>query len=347
MKKEKQVLLSGVQSSGKLHFGNYFGALRQNIELANSGEYDSYIFIADYHALSTLKNGEEMNENICDVVATYIALGLDINKCAFFKQSDNPYHFELFTILNNYVTVPYIMRAHAFKDHEAKSKEINVGLLTYPILMAADILLYQADIVPVGADQKQHIEFARDIAGFFNRAHKADFFSLPKDYIMPEVAIVPGIDGEKMSKSKNNHIPIFASDEEIEKRVKKIITDSNQPSTSDEWININNNIWNIHKHFLNGTQIQELHNKIINIYKDGNKYSYKESKDDLYQSIIDFRNQEVQVGDYKGQRRIDVYNQLIKDKNKISEILNTGKSKSINRSTDTMREIRKIIGVEI
>ncbi|MDI9354868.1 MAG: tryptophan--tRNA ligase [Cyanobium sp. MAG06] len=234
MKKEKQILLSGVQSSGKLHFGNYFGALRQNIELANSGEYEAYIFIADYHALSTLKNGKEMNENIADVVATYIALGLDINKCAFFKQSDNIHHFELFTILNNYVTVPYIMRAHAFKDHEAKNKDINVGLLTYPILMAADILLYNADIVPVGADQKQHIEFARDIAGFFNRAHNTELFKLPKDYILPEVATLPGIDGNKMSKSKNNHLPIFASDEEIEKRVKKIITDSNPPTTAEE-----------------------------------------------------------------------------------------------------------------
>ena len=167
---KKRVLVSGIQATGKLHFGNYFGAMKQNIDLANSEEFVSYIFIADYHALTTVKDKEALNQSALEIAAAYIACGLDLDKAVLFRQSSVPEHTELAWVFNNVVTVPYLERAHAYKDHMAKNKEVNVGLFDYPVLMAADILMYNADVVPVGQDQKQHIEYARDIAGFYNRA---------------------------------------------------------------------------------------------------------------------------------------------------------------------------------
>ena len=191
----QKVLLSGIQATGTLHFGNYFGAVKQNIDLANSGEYESYIFIADYHALTTVKDKVALHTSALEIASVYIACGLDLTKATLFRQSSVPEHTELAMIFNNVVTMPYLMRAHAFKDHEAKDKEVNIGLFDYPVLMAADILMYQADIVPVGQDQKQHVEYARDIAGFYNRAWKVEQFKLPKEHIVEGVGTVPGTDG--------------------------------------------------------------------------------------------------------------------------------------------------------
>lgn len=222
----KKILVSGVKPTGNLHIGNYFGAMKQNIELGNKDEYESYIFIADYHALTTVKNKDTLNKNTFDIACAYLACGLDITKVTLFKQSDVPYHTELAKIFENVVTMPYMMRAHAFKDAEAKDKEINVGVFTYPILMAADILMYNADIVPVGADQKQHIEYARDIAGFYNRTWEVNQFKFPKEYTLESLSIVPGVDGEKMAKSKGNIIPLFGTEDEVFKAIMRIKTDS-------------------------------------------------------------------------------------------------------------------------
>ncbi len=324
----KKVLVSGIQASGRLHFGNYFGAMKQNVALTESGEYESFVFIADYHALTTLKDRDSLSKATSEIVASYMACGLDTKKVALFKQSDVPQHTELATIFNNVVTVPYLMRAHAFKDHEAKNKEVNVGLFDYPVLMAADILMYQADIVPVGSDQKQHVEYARDIAGFYNRAWGVDYFKLPKEYILKDVATVPGIDGQKMSKSKGNVIPLFEDEEELKKAVMGIVTDS---STPDDKKNPDENIiYNIHKLFLDDSQNSELRNKFEN-----GGYSYKEAKDDLLKTIIDWR---------KGKK--DIYDGLINNPEKIKEILKEGGEKAKKKATETMHDVRLQTGLD-
>lgn len=226
MRSSKPVLVSGVKPTGELHIGNYFGAMRQQVELFRSGKYQCFIFVADYHALNTVQDAEEMHRRIRELVVAYLAIGLDPKDVVFFKQSDVPAHTELAWIFDTITTMPYLMRAHAFKDAEAKNKEITVGTFNYPMLMAADILLYDAAVVPVGQDQKQHIEIARDTAEKFNRVFTSEAFTLPEPYIMPEVAVVPGTDGQKMSKSYGNTIPLFASHDELARCVMSIVTDS-------------------------------------------------------------------------------------------------------------------------
>jgi len=226
MNTAKPVMLSGIKPSGELHIGNYFGAMKQIVELAKTGEYTPFIMVADYHALNTMQDAEGMRTYTKELVAAYLAAGLDADDIIIFKQSDVPAHTELAWIFDTITTMPFLMRAHAFKDAEAKSKDISVGTFNYPVLMAADILLYDTKVVPVGQDQKQHIEYARDIAEKFNHVFKTDVFKLPEPRILPEVAVVPGTDGQKMSKSYGNVIPLFASREEITKRVMGIVTDS-------------------------------------------------------------------------------------------------------------------------
>ena len=214
----KKILISGVKPTGRVHIGNYFGAMRQFVDLQN--KFESYIFIADYHAMTTVQNREELKQGIIDVALDYLAIGLDPKKVTLFKQSDIPQVAELGWIFNCITTMPYLMRAHAYKDAEAKNKEINVGLFDYPLLMASDILIQDADIVPVGQDQKQHVEYARDTAQKFNRIF-GETFKMPEPFILPNVETVIGIDGRKMSKSYDNVIPLFATDEEIKKAVMK------------------------------------------------------------------------------------------------------------------------------
>jgi tryptophanyl-tRNA synthetase len=323
----KKVLLSGIQATGKLHFGNYFGAMKQNIDLANSGEYDAYIFIADYHALTTVKDKDLLISSTYEIAAAYIACGLDLSKAKLFRQSQVPEHTELTVIFNNVVTMPYLMRAHAFKDHEAKDKEVNVGLFDYPVLMAADILIYKADVVPVGADQKQHIEYARDIAGFYNRAWGVEEFPLPKEVILESVATIPGIDGEKMSKSKGNVISLFGSDEEVRKAVMGIVTDS---ATPEEKKNPDtNNIYNIHKHFLNDEEVQLLRAK----FEQGG-YGYKQAKDDLLVTIMKWR---------EGKK--EVFDELIANPVKIKAILEDGGTQAQAKAKITIQEVREQVGL--
>ena len=219
----RKILLSGVKPTGRPHIGNYFGAMKQFVDLQNS--YDCLFMIADYHALNFIQNREEMHDNIFDLTLDYLAIGLDPKTSIIFRQSDVSAHTELAWIFDTITTMPYLMRAHAFKDAEAKDKEISVGTFNYPMLMAADILLYDTDVVPVGQDQKQHVEYARDTAQKFNRIF-GETFKLPEPLILERVSTVLGTDGRKMSKSYGNTIPLFATDEEIEKAVMSIVTDS-------------------------------------------------------------------------------------------------------------------------
>lgn len=324
----KKILVSGIQATGKLHFGNYFGAMKQNIDLANSGEYDPYIFIADYHALTTVKDKDALRQSTLEIACAYIACGLDLTKATLFRQSSVPEHTELASIFNNVVTMPYLMRAHAYKDHEAKDKEVNLGLFTYPVLMAADILIYQADVVPVGQDQKQHIEYARDIAGFYNRAWNVEQFKLPKEHILQSVAIVPGIDGEKMSKSKGNVISLFGTDEEVKKSVMAIVTDSASPD--DKKDPDTNTIFNIHKLFLSNEEVTSLREKFEN-----GGYGYKQAKDDLLMTIMKWR---------EGKK--EIFDDLMSNPEKITAILKEGGAQAQAQAQNTMRMVRSQIGLD-
>ncbi|MDE2041086.1 MAG: tryptophan--tRNA ligase [Patescibacteria group bacterium] len=254
----KKILLSGVKPTGRPHIGNYFGAMRQFVELLNSGAYECYFFLADYHALNLIQNAALMRQNSLDLAVDYLAIGLDPSKAVIYKQSDVSANTEAAWIFDTLVTVPYLERAHAFKDAESKGREVNVGTFNYPVLMAADILLYDADVVPVGQDQKQHIEYARDIAQKFNNAFGRTF-KLPDALILENVAVVPGIDGQKMSKSYNNTIPLFATKAEIEKAVMSIVTDS----SSDLPVNV----YNIHKLFKSQVELEPIYETHKGKYK--------------------------------------------------------------------------------
>ena len=216
-------VLSGIQPSGRLHIGNYFGAMRQHLQL--QAENEGFYFIADYHAMTSGPKPEELRQNKLAVAMDYLALGLDTNKTVFWCQSDVPQVTELCWILSCVTPMGLLQRCVSYKEKIAQGMSPNHGLFAYPVLQAADILIYNSDLVPVGADQKQHIEVARDIAGYFNNTY-GKVFVIPKEYILESVAVVPGIDGRKMSKSYDNTIEIFEAEESVRKKVMGIVTDS-------------------------------------------------------------------------------------------------------------------------
>ncbi|MDB5254027.1 MAG: Tryptophan--tRNA ligase [Parcubacteria group bacterium] len=253
----KKILVSGIQASGKPHIGNYFGAMKQFVDLQD--EHEARIFVANLHALTTVQNPEDLKQNSKDVVLDFLGIGLDPNKTTLFLQSDIPHVAELSWIFSCVTTMPYLMRAHAFKDSEAKNKEINVGVFNYPLLMSADILIHDADLVPVGKDQKQHVEIARDTAEKFNNAF-GETFKLPGGLIMENMATVPGTDGQKMSKSYKNTIPLFATDEEIEKAVMSIVTDSSGGRPE--------NVYAIHSLLKDKASLDALYEEKAGKYKD-------------------------------------------------------------------------------
>jgi len=314
----KPVLLSGVKPTGDLHIGNYFGMMRQLVELTKTGKYSPFIFVADYHALNTMQDQGEMRQRIREVVMAYIAVGLDPKEVTFFKQSDVPAHTELAWIFDAITTMPYLMRAHAFKDAEAKNKEISVGTFNYPMLMAADILLYDTAVVPVGQDQKQHIEIARDTAEKFNRIFKEDVFKLPESYIMPDVAVVPGTDGQKMSKSYGNVIPLFASRDELTKAVMGIVTDSSGERPE--------NVYAIHKLVRSEQELEQLYTEHQGKYK-----ILKEALiEDLDKYIAPMREK---------------YDELTRDSSIVEEVLERGKREARAVSEAKMEQVRRAIGV--
>ncbi len=260
MNNPKKRLLTGLKPTGNLHIGNYFGALKPFVDfLAENAAYESFLMVADYHALTTAKDAAQLRQDTYNIVRDYLAAGVDPEKVTLFKQSDNPDHTELAWILNCQVTVPFLMQAHAYKDKVAKGQEANAGLFTYPMLMAADILLYDTDLVPVGEDQRQHVEYAREAAGKFNRQY-GEILKNPQEKIMPAVGIIPGIDGQKMSKSYNNTIPLFAEPAVVEKAVMSIVTDS-----TGDWPE---NVYNIHRLIKSEDELQPLYQNSAGRYGD-------------------------------------------------------------------------------
>jgi tryptophanyl-tRNA synthetase len=253
----KKRLLTGLQSSGELHIGNYFGALKPFVEMYE--DYESFLMIADYHALTSVRDPEVMRQNTINVVKDYLAAGVDPEKAVIFRQSDNQDHTELGWILNCMVTVPFLMQAHSYKDKVAKGNEANAGLFTYPMLMAADILLYDTDIVPVGEDQRQHLEYAREAVGKFNRAY-GETLKEPAEKILDDVGVIPGTDGAKMSKSYGNTIPLFGTPQEIEKSVMGIVTDSDGGRPE--------NVYAIHKLLRTDAELETIYKENEGRYGD-------------------------------------------------------------------------------
>jgi len=217
-------VLSGVQPSGKLHIGNYFGAIRQFLNLQK--EHECFYFLADYHALTTVQDPDALREMVSDLAAAFLAFGLDPEKSVIYRQSDIPEIPELAWYLSTVTSMGLLQRCHSFKDKTAQGLVPNHGLFAYPVLMAADILIVNSDLVPVGKDQKQHLEVTRDIAGAFHAAYDVEVFKLPKPMILENVAVVPGVDGRKMSKSYGNTIDIFGPEKAIRKKIMSITTDS-------------------------------------------------------------------------------------------------------------------------
>ena len=313
----KKVLLSGIQPTGDMHIGNYFGAIKQFVDMQDN-LHESYVFIADLHALTTVQDREMLKKHIFNVTATYLACGLDPKKTTLFQQSVIGGELcEMTWMFNCITTVAYLERAHAYKDANQKAKEPTVGLFDYPMLMTADILMQDADVVPVGADQKQHVEFARDTAGKFNFTW-GEVFKMPEPLILGDVATVPGIDGRKMSKSYGNTIPLFASDEEITKAVMSIVTDSSGERPE--------NVYALHKLFRTESELEKIYEE--------HKGKYKILKDMLAEDIKNF------VTPIR-----EKYLTLQANPHLVEEALHAGNAKVKERAQKKMTEVRKLIGI--
>lgn len=322
---DKKILLSGIKPTGRAHIGNYFGAIKQFVEL--QAQHRVFIMLADYHALTTSQNPKELQQDTLDLAATLLAVGLEPEQVVLFKQSAVPAHTELAWIFNCLTTMPYLMRAHAYKDAEQKNKEVSVGLFDYPLLMAADILLYDTALVPVGADQKQHLEIARDTAEKFNRVY-GDTFRLPEPLILEEVKTIIGLDGRKMSKSYRNTIPLFVPERELKQLVMSIKTDSKgegEPKNPEEC-----GVFALHKLF-SVASLPELKKR----YVEG-QIGYRESKEILATNM----------NNYLAPMRAR-YEELIKNPAGLLQILATGGQTARAVAETKMQEVRKKVGVAI
>ncbi len=321
----QKTLLSGVKPTGTVHIGNYFGAMRQFVD--RQDDYRQFIFVANYHALTSVSDGALLQKLTLDLVIDYLAIGVDPKKTTIFLQSDVPEVTELAWIFNTITTMPYLERAHAYKDAEAKNHEVNVGLFDYPILMAADILIYGADVVPVGQDQKQHIEIARDTAQKFNRIF-GETFKIPEPIILEEVKTVPGTDGRKMSKSYGNVIGLFASDEEIKKAVMGIPTDSKGVEESKDPSVCN--VFALHELFP-GAELDALRVRYIS-----GGIGYKESKDLLVAKISAF------VAPMRARRE-----EIARDPEAVLRILKDGGEVARAEAQKKMEEVRERVGLTL
>jgi len=321
----EKTILSGIQPSGKLHIGNYFGAMRQHIQMQEEG--DAFYFLANYHSLTSLTDGELLKEYTTDVVLDYLALGLDPNKCTFFAQSDVPQTTELAWILGTLTPVSLMEKGVSYKDKIANGLSPNIGLFTYPILQAADILIYHSDLVPVGEDQKQNIEISRDLAGKLNRAYGEELLKIPEEYIVKSVATVPGIDGRKMSKSYGNTINIFTEGKALKKRVMAIQTDSaalEDPKDPDTC-----NIYSLIKLFAEEDQQKEIAEK----YRAGG-YGYGHAKKELLGMIQDY------FAESRERRK-----ELADDMDYVQDVLREGGKRARERAEQVMEPIRSATGL--
>ena len=317
-------ILTGIQPSGTPHLGNYFGAMRQVCDLQEKGE--SFLFIADYHALTTNPKAEDLRERIMNLTLDFLACGVDTEKTVFFRQSAVPEVCELMWILNTVTPLGFLERAHSYKDKIAKGFVPNAGLFTYPVLMAADILLYGSELVPVGKDQKQHLEITRDLAIRFNNDYE-ETFKIPEAYIPTSVAVVPGIDGQKMSKSYGNTIPLFGAQKAIRKIVMSIVTDSTpmeDPKDPEKC-----NVVALYKLVATPEEVEEMKAN----YRAGN-YGYGHAKQAFFEKLWAYFEP-------MRERRA----QLEKDPDYIWDVLREGGKKASEEAEKTMDRVRRAVGL--
>jgi tryptophanyl-tRNA synthetase len=320
-------ILSGVQPSGNLHIGNYFGAIRQFVALQGDPANEGYYFVADLHAMTTIKDGAELRENSFKVAADYIALGLDPDRSVLYRQSDVPEVAELAWMLSTVTPMGLLQRGHSYKDKVSKGITPNHGLFAYPVLMAADILIVRADRVPVGKDQKQHLEMTRDIAAAFNQTYGGGVLRVPSELILSDVAVVPGIDGQKMSKSYGNTLEIFAPENELKKRVMSIVTDST--SVSDPKPTRGNTLYALLKLFTPADRWPETKR----MFTEGGT-GYGEMKKRLLGLILDT------FGEARRRRE-----QLERDRANVEEVLRRGREKAGVVIGRVMADCRRVCGL--
>ena len=318
-------ILSGIQPSGRLHVGNYFGMMEPSIELQDEGE--AFYFIADYHSLTTVHDPNQLRENVRDVAIDFLACGLDPEKAIFFRQSDVPEVTELSWLLSTVTPMGFLNRCHSFKDKTDRGFEASHGLFAYPVLMASDILIYDSNIVPVGDDQKQHLEVTRDIATKFNNLY-GDVFVIPEPNIRKEKAKVPGIDGQKMSKSYGNIIEIFGAEKKIRKKIMSIITDSTpveDPKDPNQSIIID--LFNL----VGSTEDVEVMKS--DFLKGG--IGYGDFKKRLFEAFWDY---------FQPMRR--KRDEISEDLNYVDNVLQTGAEKAREAAKLTLKRARKACGIE-
>ncbi len=317
-------ILSGIQPSGQLHIGNYFGMMKTMI--SNMENADLYVFIVDLHALTTVHDRDRLRQGTLEAAADFLALGLDPDQCTFWVQSDVPEVCELMWILSTLTPMGLLERCHSYKDKIAKGIAPSHGLFAYPVLMAADILLFQSEVVPVGKDQKQHLEVARDIAAKFNNTY-GETFVIPEPAINESTAIVPGLDGQKMSKSYGNTIPIFMDDKQLRKRVMSIQTDATPveaPKDPDRC-----NLFALLKLFAPPEKLAEVHDLYIN---GGAAYGY--IKQDLFELIRDY------FAEARARKK-----ELLDNPDYLRQVLARGAEKARARAAETMDLVRDRVGL--
>ena len=318
-------VLTGIQATGTPHLGNILGAIQPAIEMTQQEGNDSFIFIADLHSLTQIKDAEALKQNTYEVAATWLALGLDTSNVAFYRQSDVTETTELTWYLLNFFPFQRLTLAHSFKDKQDYLSDVNAGLFTYPILMAADILLYDATLVPVGKDQLQHLEITRDVASRFNN-QMGETFVIPEAKIDEQVMIIPGTDGNKMSKSRNNFINIFLPEKQLRKQVMSIETDSTpleDPKNPDT-----DNVFAIYKLLASPEQIEEMRQ---NYLKGG--YGYGHAKQALYELILE------KYADARVK-----FNELMEDKATLDAFLENGAFKAREVAQKVLKRTRKQLG---
>lgn len=317
-------VLSGIQPSGALHLGNYFGSMRPNVEMMGKGK-ESVYFIADLHALTTVQDKQELQKQRRDIMLDYLACGFDPEQAIMFYQSDVPAHAELMWVLSTVSPMGLLERAVSFKDKIEKGIMASVGLFTYPVLMAADILLYDANVVPVGKDQKQHLEMTRDIAIKFNNTF-GETFVVPEPQIKEDVAVVPGTDGQKMSKSYGNTIPLFGDEKAIKKAIMGIVTDSKGPTDPKDPDSAT--IFQIHRLFLDAAGQKALADE----YKNG--IPYGDAKKKLFETYMDH------FGPMRRKRE-----ELAKNESHVKEVAAEGAKKASAIAHKTLEKAYKAVGL--
>ena len=321
-------VLTGVQSTGTPHLGNILGAISPAIEMANSNNDASFIFIADLHALTQIKDAELLRQNTYEVAAAWLALGLDTEKAIFYRQSDIPQVTELTWYLLNFFQYQRLTLAHSFKDKQDYLADVNAGLFTYPILMAADILMYDAEIVPVGKDQLQHLEITRDVAERFNN-QMGETFLLPQAKISEDVMLVPGTDGHKMSKSRNNFINIFLPKKQLRKQIMSIQTDSTpleDPKNPDT-----DNVFALYQLIASPEQIEQMRQNYLN----GN-YGYGHAKTALFELILE-KYSDARVK----------FDELMADTSILDKYLDEGAARAQTVGNDVLKRVREKLGLKV